>query len=397
MSGGLPEISGGSRALSEAVRACASAQGLELTGIAPAVTPAGYHRLLEWLDAGMHGEMGWMESRREARRHPSAVMPPVRSLVICALNYHHEPEPRSGAGTDTDSGSGSGSGARVSRYAWGRGDYHQVLRERLQPVAAVIRERSPGSKTRIVTDTAPLLERDFGRLAGLGWFGKNTMLISRRIGSWFFLGAILTDAVLESDRAEESTWCGTCTRCLDACPTQAFPSPGVLDARRCISYLTIELRHSPVPLELRAGIGEWLFGCDVCQEVCPWNRFAPSVAAEEFRPLPERNPADCQRLLGMSRAEFEAEFGGSPLERPGYGGLRRNAAIVLGNLGDERAVGVLGRALQDEEFLVRGAAAWALGRIGGATAKELLSERVSVEQDASVQEELETALAGIIS
>lgn len=365
--------------LSRAVHAAATKHGLQLCGIAPAVTPTGFHRLLTWLDAGFHGEMHWMASRKEARRHPNSVMPPVRSLVITALNYHHETQRQPGAA--------------ISRYAWGRGDYHTILKQQLQPVAALIRERSPGSRTRIVVDTAPLLERDFGRLAGLGWFGKNTMLISRRIGSWFFLAAILTDATLKPDAPEENNWCGTCTRCLDACPTQAFPEPGVLDARRCISYLTIELRDAPVPQELRKGIGEWLFGCDVCQDVCPWNRFAPKTASEEFLPLPERNPMDCQRLLEMSREEFDAEFSGSPLERPGYAGLRRNAAIVLGNQRNPAAIPVLIRALADSEPLVRGAAAWALGCIADQAARQPLCDRLSIEADPAAREELRQALA----
>lgn len=365
--------------LSRAVHAAATQHGLQLCGIAPAVTPTGFHRLLTWLDAGFHGEMHWMASRKEARRHPNSVMPPVRSLVITALNYHHETRRQPGAA--------------ISRYAWGRGDYHTILKQQLQPVAALIRDRSPGSRTRIVVDTAPLLERDFGRLAGLGWFGKNTMLISRRIGSWFFLAAILTDATLKPDAPEENNWCGTCTRCLDACPTQAFPEPGVLDARRCISYLTIELRDAPVPQELRKGIGEWLFGCDVCQDVCPWNRFAPKTASEEFLPLPERNPMDCQRLLEMSREEFDAEFSGSPLERPGYAGLRRNAAIVLGNQRNPAAIPVLIRALADSEPLVRGAAAWALGCIADQAARQPLCDRLSIEADPAAREELRQALA----
>ncbi|MFM7036526.1 MAG: tRNA epoxyqueuosine(34) reductase QueG [Planctomycetaceae bacterium] len=369
--------------LSAAVRNAVFESGLDLAGIAPAVTPAGFHKLLEWLDAGHHGEMQWMESRREARRHPQSVLTRVKSVVMVGLNYFDK--------------SSVAAGPRVSRYAWGRGDYHQVLKERLQPAAALIRKRRPGCRTRIVVDTAPLMERDFGRLAGLGWFGKNTMLISRRIGSWFFLGAILTDAELAPDESEERSWCGTCTRCLDACPTQAFPAPGVLDARRCISYLTIELRDSPVPGELREGMGEWLFGCDVCQDVCPWNRFAPTTTRSDFAALPGRNPPDCRQLLRMTREEFVEEFSGLPLERPGYGGLRRNAAIVLGNLRDQSALPELRAALCDEEPLVRGAAAWALSRLGDADSLQLLMDCLAREQDPTVREELELAIDWIAS
>ncbi|MEY3174637.1 MAG: Epoxyqueuosine reductase [Planctomycetota bacterium] len=382
MSGGLVEShADGPGELSAAVRVVAEAAGFDLVGIAPAVTPTGFHRLLEWLDAGYQGEMQWMESRREARRHPESVLPRVRSLVIVGLNYFD--------------GTPAAPGPRISRYAWGHGDYHRVLKERLQPVAELIRGRRPGCRTRIVVDTAPLLERDFGRLAGLGWFGRNTMLISRRIGSWFFLGAILTDAELAPDAPEDRSWCGTCTRCLDACPTQAFPEPGVLDAQRCISYLTIELRGAPVPLELREGMGEWLFGCDVCQEVCPWNRFAPETANGEFVALPKRNPPDCRELLRMTRAEFAATFAGTPLERPGYGGLRRNAAIVLGNLRDHSAVPELSAGLRDEEPLVRGASAWALAQIGDPTTTMLLRSCLEDEVDALVRGELERAICSL--
>lgn len=371
-------IADGPHELSAAVRNAVFESGLDLAGIAPAVTPTGFHKLLEWLDTGHHGEMQWMESRREARRHPQSMLPLIKSVVMVGLNYFDE-TPVS-------------DGPRISRYAWGGSDYHQVLKERLQPAAALIRKLRPGCRTRIVVDTAPLMERDFGRLAGLGWFGKNTMLISRRIGSWFFLGAILTDAELAPDESEERGWCGTCTRCLDACPTQAFPSPGVLDARRCISYLTIELRESQVPRELREGMGEWLFGCDVCQDVCPWNRFAPTAAGREFVALPGRNPLDCRQLLRMTREEFAAEFAGSPLERPGYGGLRRNAAIVLGNLRDHTALPELKAALCDEEPLVRGAAAWALSRLGDADSLQLLNECLAHEQNMTVREDLELAI-----
>ena len=368
----------GPQQLTDAVRNALLSAKLDLAGIAPAVTPSGFHQLLQWLNDGYHGDMQWMESRREARRHPQSVLPLVKSLVIVGLNYFD--------------GTPVSAGPKISRYARGTGDYHQVLKERLQPAAALIRRLRPGCKTRIVVDTAPLLERDFGRLAGLGWFGKNTMLISRHIGSWFFLGAILTDAELAPDTPEDRNWCGTCTRCLDACPTQAFPAPGVLDARRCISYLTIELRQSPIPMELREGVGEWLFGCDVCQDVCPWNRFAPAVPDSAFSALPERNPADCRALLRLSRQEFEAVYAGSPLERPGYGGLRRNAAIVLGNLRHHAALPELLCALHDDEPLVRGAAAWAIAGIGDQGCTQSLIDRLTNEPDPTVREELELAI-----
>ena len=190
------------------------------------------------------------------------------------------------------------------------------------------------------------------------------MLISRAIGSWFFLGAVLTDIELAYDKPVEQNYCGSCTRCLDACPTDAFPEPGVLDARRCISYLTIEHRKEPIPLDLRNGVGEWLFGCDICQDVCPWNRFAPEDTLPEFRHLSSMNPVDCRELLTLSASQFQARFKDSPLSRPGRAGLLRNAAIVLGNAKDRSAEPELLAALNDEEPLIREAAAWALGELG---------------------------------
>ncbi|REJ79767.1 MAG: tRNA epoxyqueuosine(34) reductase QueG, partial [Planctomycetota bacterium] len=209
----------------------------------------------------------------------------------------------------------------------------------------------------------PLLERDFARLAGLGWFGKNTMLINKRKGSWLFLGGLLTDLELRPDEPHETTHCGTCTRCLEACPTDAFPEPYVLDATRCISYLTIELRDRPVPEAHRPGMGDWLFGCDICQDVCPWNRKAPQSTAAEFHPSRELAPADCVSLLSLSQEEFASRFGQTPLSRPGREGILRNACIVLGNTGDQTAVTALEAALDDESPLVREAASWAIERL----------------------------------
>jgi epoxyqueuosine reductase len=201
-------------------------------------------------------------------------------------------------------------------------------------------------------DTAPLLERDFARRAGLGWIGKNTMLINKHRGSYFFLGALLLNLELTPDNPHTGFHCGTCTACLDACPTDAFPAPGVLDARRCISYLTIEHRGS-MPEDLRSGVGGWLFGCDICQEVCPWNR------RDETQP----ETVDAVEILGLSDAEFRVRFGGSALERTRRRGLVRNAAIVLGNIGDAAALPALRRASADEDEIVREAAAWAIEQI----------------------------------
>jgi epoxyqueuosine reductase len=242
-----------------------------------------------------------------------------RSVIMLAMNYRTADPPA------TEPGQG-----RVARYAWGTADYHDLLRGRLRKLADWLHEQRPECRTRSVVDTAPLLERDFARLAGLGWFGKNTMLINRKLGSWLFLAGLLTDLDIPPDAAHNTAHCGTCTRCLDACPTNAFPEPYVLDATRCISYLTIELRQ-PIPEELQPGFGDWLFGCDVCNEVCPWNRKAPVSAEPAFQPQAGLCPADAQDFLRMTEEEFAARYGTTPLARPGWEGLRRNARVVLEN------------------------------------------------------------------
>ena len=299
---------------------------------------------------------------------------------MLAVNYRtDEPQP-----------AGPGEGL-VSRYAWGEDDYHHLLQARLKQLADFIHARQPGCRTRGVVDTAPLLERDFARLAGLGWFGKNTLLINKQAGSWLFLAALLTDLDLENDAPHETSHCGTCTRCLDACPTDAFTEPYVLDARKCISYLNIELRE-PVPAELREGMGQWLFGCDICQDVCPWNHKAPLTSEPAFQPTADLAPANAIELLGLSEEAYRERFRHSPLARPKRAGLLRNAAIVLGNSGDSQAVPALINVLTDAESLIRGAAAWALGRLGGNQAAAALQLRRDVEDDTQVQQEIRAAL-----
>ena len=373
---------GGERAreLTRSLKAEARRIGFELVGVAPAVSPPGLPKLHEWLRAGFAGEMQYLPRREAAYEHPRNVSPSVRSVVMLAMNYRTE-EPRPTAANE----------GRVARYAWGTADYHDLLREKLRQLSDFLHGQRPGCTTRGVVDTAPLLERDFARLAGLGWFGKNTMLINTRAGSWLLLAGLLTDVELEADSPHETSHCGTCTRCLDVCPTDAFPEPYVLDARKCISYLTIELK-TPIPLELRDGVGEWLFGCDLCQDVCPWNRKAPRSDELAFQPQPDLDPADCVAILRMNREQFDARFTKTPLDRPGFDGLRRNAAIVLGNRGDSSAIPVLIEALQDSSPLVRGAAAWSLGKLGGEAARATLLARQAMETDESVIAELAAAL-----
>jgi len=292
--------------------------GFNVVGIAPAVSPPGFHPLLEWIDRGYAADMSWIERRTNAYEHPDGVLAGTRSVIVAAMNYHNqEPLPNT---------------ARIARYAWSGQDYHDVQRQRLKQLADSLHTMMPESQTRVIVDTAPLLERDFARMAGIGWFGKNTMLIRRDIGSWFFLGAILTTAELDYDKPYKHDYCGTCTRCLDACPTDAFPEPHVLDANRCISYHTIENRHGEVPAELAADFGSWVFGCDICQEVCPWNRFAPTESDPAFRPRADLRSMTPKDLLDLSEDEFLSQFQGTPLERTGYEAMRRNAQTALRNL-----------------------------------------------------------------
>lgn len=354
--------------------------GFDLAGACPAVTPEGVHHLYRWLAAGYAGQMEYIENRAHAYEHPSHVLPDARSLLVLGAAYRTEEPvaPQNGQG-------------RVSRYAWGH-DYHDVLREKLHTLCDIIRAEVPGANARGVVDTAPLLEREFAQLAGLGWVGKNTLILNKRLGSWLFLAAVLTDQVLDYDEPHAASHCGTCTACLDACPTQAFVAPYVLDARRCISYLTIELRDA-IPTELRSGLGNWVFGCDVCQDVCPWNRKAPRQETAAFMPAAGMNPIDLVALFRMDEETFRATFRHTPLWRPRRRGILRNAAIVLGNTRPPEGIAALTLGLRDAEPLVRGAAAWALGQYGSEPARQLLRDRLVIEDDAQVRGEIEAALA----
>jgi epoxyqueuosine reductase len=335
----------------------AHAYGFNLVGIAPATDADGFERLRDWLSRGFAGTMDYLHRHGDARRHPSSILPHVRSVVMVGMNYRPAEELPSRERL-----------GRISCYALGA-DYHDVLRSRLNSLLDWLRQERPDCLGRGVVDTAPLLERDFARRAGLGWFGKNTMLLNKRLGSYFFIGALLVNLELVPDSPHTASHCGTCTACLDACPTEAFAAPGVLDARRCISYLTIEHRGQ-IPVDLRDGLGDWLFGCDVCQEVCPWNRKAPPGAEPALQGRPELVRLDLIELLGLSEEEFRRRFRGTALLRTKRRGLLRNAALVLGNSGDESALPALRRALEDPEPLIREAASWAIDAIQGRVAHQ---------------------------
>jgi epoxyqueuosine reductase len=357
--------------------------GFELAGIAaatPAETSAAYE---DWLRAGYAGEMRYLARDPERRSDPRRAWPESASILVAGLGYRTW-EPPVEQRDDPSRG-------RIARYALGD-DYHEVIAEKLDAILAWTRGRvGEGLLGRRYIDTGPLLERDLAARAGLGWFGKNTCLIDRRHGSYFFLGALLLNVKLLPDGAT-TAHCGTCSRCLDVCPTGAFVAPYVLDARRCISYLTIELR-GPIPRELRPLVGNWIFGCDLCQEVCPWNRKAPPAEEPRFAPRPALQVPELIPLLEMTQEQFSETFRRSAVKRTKRRGFLRNVCVALGNSGDPAAVPALVRALDHDEPLVRGHAAWALGRLGGGRTVAALDEALARETDEWVCEEITTALA----
>jgi epoxyqueuosine reductase len=345
-------VAGSRGSLEQRIEAQAYGLGFDLVGLTRTGPAETAERFAAWVDAGHAGGMHYLERGAAKRRDSRLPVEGARSAIVVGMNY-----------------GGREPSGPVARYARGD-DYHDVMEQRLRTLHACV-ERWVGAPVRgkAYVDTGPILERDLGRRAGLGWFGKNTMLINRQVGSFFFLGALLLELDLEPDAPFAADHCGTCTRCLDACPTHALLAPGVLDARRCISYLTIELKGA-IPPDLREAIGGLLYGCDICQEVCPWNGklsqslpndspYAPreALAGKHAREL-------ASELLGMTQPEFSAAFKGSPMKRAKLRGLKRNAAVMLGNVGTADDVAALTLALEDEEPLVREHAAWALARLG---------------------------------
>ena len=370
--------------LTESLRSEALRLGFCHVGVCDAVAAPGFERLRQWLEAGYAGQMHYLADRLEAYRHPNHVLGGARSLLVLATDY-----------LNVDPERDAENHGRISRYAWGL-DYHDVLWDRLNALADFHRRLAPEALVRGVVDTAPIMEREFAVLAGLGWIGKNTLLLTRDRGSWLFLSILLTTEELVPDAPFASDHCGTCRACIDACPTGALVDPYVLDARRCISYLTIELRE-PVPVELREPTDKWLFGCDVCQEVCPWNRRRAGQEANpecspEFRPMEGQPSLDLLELFHWDDAAFRARFRKTPLWRAKRRGMLRNAAIVLGNQASPDAAEALLKGLADVEPLVREASAWALGRIGNDQALGALDAQREVEEDPTVCESIRRAL-----
>lgn len=343
--------------------------------------------LEERIEAGLLSGLSWFTAERASiAGDPRNLMPSAQTVVSLGISYLSDDEIM-----PSEPGSPRG---RVARYAWGL-DYHEVFKEKLWTLHAFVQERlGRHVEARALADTARIVDRAVAQRAGLGWYGKNTNLLNREYGSWVLLGELLLDVALPPDD-EVGTNCGSCARCMPACPTGALIAPGVLDNNKCISYLTIELR-GPIPRELRPSIGDWVFGCDICQDVCPVNRKAKAMNHVEFAPRHGIGPSPSLiELLDITEEDFREKFRHSPVKRTKWAGMRRNAAVALGNIGDPGAVPALVRALGSEPELVRGHAAWALGRIGGEEAERALSARQEIEPDDWVREEITLALTGI--
>ncbi len=344
------------------VKHAAEQAGFDLSGVASATDAPELNHFPAWIAAGHAGEMKYMEARDDhgglKRASLSRVAPWARSVIVCAINYNTD-HPYSTEGRDSNRG-------WISRYAWSREDYHDAVLRRLKQVEAALRQAAPAElepslTTRSYVDTGPIVERVYAKYSGVGWIGKNTCLIHQKKGSWLFLGVILASLELEPDLPAPDR-CGTCTRCIEACPTNAILAPYQLDSNKCISYLTIEKRGS-IAQDLRAGMGRHIFGCDICQDVCPWNRKAPASTAPEFEPRAGLvNPA-LAWLAEISVEEFRSAFSGSPIRRTKRAGLRRNVAIAMGNSGNTEFLPVLDRLACDEDESVAESARWAKARL----------------------------------
>jgi epoxyqueuosine reductase len=341
-----------SRGRAELLKGWALEEGFDRAGVASLEPGEHGEAFVRWLARGEQAGMDYLERRVGARLEPASVLPGARSALCVALQYHPlhgEEEPEGDLWP------------RVARYARGR-DYHDLMGERLARLAARIREAFPGTATRPYVDTGPVLERELAARAGLGAIGKHTNLLHPEAGSWFLLGELFTTLDLAPD-TPLADLCGSCTRCLEACPTGALPEPYHLDSTRCISYWTIEHR-GPIPEEVRPLLGDWVFGCDLCQEACPWNAAPAAADHPELHLPPERGALDLAALLRLPRADYVERFRGSPMKRARREGLRRNAAVAIGNRQDPRFIPALTEALDDEDSAVRSHAAWALERIG---------------------------------
>jgi len=364
------------QALRDRIRDRALTEGFDAIGFAPAQQgdEAG-ERLREFLSAGFHGDMGWMAARATERAAPTALWPQAKTAIVVGLSYAPKDDPltmleRKERGV-------------ISAYARGS-DYHDVMKSRLKRVARWLGE-SEKADVKIFVDTAPLMEKPLAMTAGVGWQGKHTNLVSREHGSWLFLGSILTTLDLTNDEPHADL-CGSCSRCLDACPTAAFPAPYKLDARRCISYLTIE-HKGPIPRDLRPAMGNRIYGCDDCLAVCPWNKFAQASRESAFHPRVELSAPRLAELARLDDAAFRQFFAGSPIKRIGRDRFVRNVLIAIGNSQREELIAIVERLLDDPSPLVRGAAAWALARLSPDKATAQKQSRLAAEPDEQVRQE----------
>jgi len=360
--------------ISATVTQAATDAGFDLAGVAPVDDAPELEYFPRWIADGHGGEMKYLEARDEQGRLKRAslahVAPWARSIVVCAINYNTAQPYSTQVPDDSTKVKERG---WISRYAWGEQDYHDSVMPRLRQVERALRAAFGAEDliTRCYVDTGPIVERVVAKYAGIGWIGKNTCIINQKMGSWLFLGVILTSLDLEAASGSDSKLgvpapdrCGTCTRCIDACPTHAFVAPYQLDSSRCIAYLTIEKRGAlPQDEELRSGIGRHVFGCDICQDVCPWNRKAPATKAAEFQPRRDLvNPA-LDWLAEISEEDFRRTFRGSPVRRAKRAGLRRNAVIAMGNSGDQKFLPLLEKLSGDEDEVVAESAAWAIQKL----------------------------------
>jgi epoxyqueuosine reductase len=368
--------------LSEKIKEAAQQLGFALVGISPVISPPHEESFARWRRRELAGELEYMRRTESLRRDPRRLVPWAKSVISVGMNYYTAfPRPPMSSQPN----------GWISRYAWGE-DYHNVIKRRLESLLERIRIiHGTPVEGRPFVDGGPVLERDFAGVAGLGWIGKNTQLISPKKGSWFFLGELFVDLSLTYDRPLRDR-CGKCDLCLKACPTGAFVGPYVLDARRCISYLTIELKGF-IPRHLRPLIGDHIFGCDICQEVCPYNVKAEPTTDQAYQPKTGLHAPQLIPLLSLDQEAFRIRFHGSPILRAKRRGLLRNVAVALGNIQSPEALPALIGALDDDEALVRGHVAWALGRIGGAQAAAALQRRLVTEQDGEVIGEIKEALA----
>ena len=327
----------------------AAAIGFDSCRIAPAAAPRHREQFHAWLESGFAAEMDWIGRGAEKRSDPQKVLPSARSVIVLALNYWQGEEEKEAGGREN---------GRIARYAWGD-DYHELMEKKLRELDSFL--TSAGGQQKFYVDTGPVLERDFAAEAGIGWHGKSTMLLNRQLGTWFFLAEIFTTLELPFDPPQVAR-CGSCTRCIDVCPTGAITAPHQLDSRRCISYLTIELKGS-IPLELRPMIGDRIYGCDDCLDACPWNRFAQVSREAAFSARPAVTQMRLRDFLALDEEQFRNMFRGSPIRRVKRRGFLRNVCVALGNVGTREDLPALVNAARDHEPLVAEHAVWAIAQI----------------------------------